>query len=317
GSGSIRSYSWKSNSTAIGSGPLITFGLGAGPPVLSLTVTTDASLAHPATATIVVTATTNGTLVVRPTLNGATYSPVGGASYAAQLFSGSSMLQEVSASGTDFNFGTRPFASYRVDIYQGGILIGQQTTSFSASSPSPILLPLLPKRELRVTAYHSNGSTPLPAGYTVRVRDQSPATVASATTDANGQVMTQVFPTHLSGANGYTVQVLTSGGSQVGIRGSVPVANSSSPSQTTVTTSVAAPVVTGTVRSTLRNIGGTSTAASGTRQLLNPNPTRVVAGSNPASFTNVPVGNSRLEGYSTGTFFGEEFWTSQQVMVSA
>ncbi len=78
-----------------------------------------------------------------------------------------------------------------------------------------------------------------------------------------------------------------------------------------------APVTTGTVTTTLRNIDGTLAPSAGVRQLLYTSPIRTVAGVNPATFTAVPGDSEMVEGYYTGTFFGEEFWTSQTVLVAA
>jgi len=74
---------------------------------------------------------------------------------------------------------------------------------------------------------------------------------------------------------------------------------------------------TGTVSSTLRNVSGTDAPAAGVRQVLYTNPPRTVTGANPAVFADVSPGSYWLEGYYTGTFFGEEFWTSQMVAVMA
>ena len=75
-------------------------------------------------------------------------------------------------------------------------------------------------------------------------------------------------------------------------------------------------VTTGTVGATLRNVNGVNAAASGSYFLLY-NPTRAASGSNPAVFTNVSAGTHLIEGYSTGTFWGREFWTSRNVNVIA
>jgi hypothetical protein len=55
--------------------------------------------------------------------------------------------------------------------------------------------------------------------------------------------------------------------------------------------------------------------ARGTRLLLYTNPLRQLCDENPGAFTAVPRGTYVLEGYYTGTPFGEEFWMSDTVAV--
>lgn len=74
---------------------------------------------------------------------------------------------------------------------------------------------------------------------------------------------------------------------------------------------------TGTVTATLKNVGGANATASGTRFVLYTSPQRQTNGFNPATFSSVSSGTYLLEGYQTGTFWGEEFWNSQQFAVAA
>lgn len=74
---------------------------------------------------------------------------------------------------------------------------------------------------------------------------------------------------------------------------------------------------TGDVNATLKNANGANAPAAGTRMVLYTSPSRQVSGSNPTSFTFVPPGTLTLEGFYTGTFWGEEFWASQDLSVSA
>ncbi len=67
----------------------------------------------------------------------------------------------------------------------------------------------------------------------------------------------------------------------------------------------------GAISSTLRNVGGGVASASGVRQVVYATPTQSIAGTNPAVFSSLPIGSYLVEGYSTGTFFGEEFWSSK------
>ena len=73
----------------------------------------------------------------------------------------------------------------------------------------------------------------------------------------------------------------------------------------------------GDVNATLNTAGGAAAPPSGTRVVLYTSPSRQVSGSNPAFFANAAPGTYTIEGYYTGTFWGEEYWSSQQVMVSA
>ena len=72
----------------------------------------------------------------------------------------------------------------------------------------------------------------------------------------------------------------------------------------------------GTVVATLMTQdGATSAPDAGTRFLLYTSPLGDISGNNPATFDGVPQGTYLLEGYYTGTFFGEEFWTSEPSVV--
>jgi hypothetical protein len=70
-----------------------------------------------------------------------------------------------------------------------------------------------------------------------------------------------------------------------------------------------------TVGVTLKNVDGLNASSTGTRCLLYTTPIREIRNANPAVFNDVPPGTYLTECYFTGTFFGEEFWTSQQVTV--
>jgi len=73
----------------------------------------------------------------------------------------------------------------------------------------------------------------------------------------------------------------------------------------------------GNVSATLKNVGGNNAPAAGTKLILYTSPSQTKTGSNPASFIGVISGTHLIEGYQTGTFFGEEFWHSQNVTVTA
>jgi len=73
----------------------------------------------------------------------------------------------------------------------------------------------------------------------------------------------------------------------------------------------------GDLTATLQNVGGANAPAAGTRFVLYTSPSRQISNANPALFTNVAPGTFTLEGYYQGTFWGEEFWASQDVLVSA
>jgi hypothetical protein len=69
----------------------------------------------------------------------------------------------------------------------------------------------------------------------------------------------------------------------------------------------------------LKNVAGTDAPVSaGTpRFKLYTSPNQILSGANPETFSTIPVGTYLLEGFQTGTFWGEEFWNSQQVTVAA
>lgn len=73
----------------------------------------------------------------------------------------------------------------------------------------------------------------------------------------------------------------------------------------------------GTVTATLKNVGGANAPAAGTRLVLYTSPSRQSTGANPATFSSVAAGTYTLEGYYTNTFWGEEYWASQDVTVPA
>jgi len=70
-----------------------------------------------------------------------------------------------------------------------------------------------------------------------------------------------------------------------------------------------------TVTATLRNFNGTVAPSAGSRMVFYTSPSRQISDSNPASFSSMPAGTFTLEGYYTGTFWGEEFWASTDVSV--
>ncbi|MBL9168083.1 MAG: PD40 domain-containing protein [Verrucomicrobiales bacterium] len=78
-----------------------------------------------------------------------------------------------------------------------------------------------------------------------------------------------------------------------------------------------APLQAGTVTATLKNVGGANAPATGTRFVLSYTPLRQTNGVNPATFSGVTAGTYTLEGYSSSTFWGEEFWASEDVSVLA
>jgi hypothetical protein len=80
---------------------------------------------------------------------------------------------------------------------------------------------------------------------------------------------------------------------------------------------VNAAVTTGNVTSTLRNLNGSNSQSSYTKQWLYTNPILKIDGSNPANFNNVPAGSYLLEGYHDETSWGDELWTSKTVAVIA
>jgi len=79
---------------------------------------------------------------------------------------------------------------------------------------------------------------------------------------------------------------------------------------------------TGTIHATLTNQRGELAPANGTttpRFQIYPaagDSAGTLSGNNPVDFTGVPVGGYWVEGYSTGTFLGEEFWTSEYVEIT-
>jgi pimeloyl-ACP methyl ester carboxylesterase len=75
----------------------------------------------------------------------------------------------------------------------------------------------------------------------------------------------------------------------------------------------------GNISARLKNINGTDapTGAGTPHFKLYTSPLQELSGTNPETFSNIPVGTYLLEGFQTGTFWGEEFWNSQQVTVAA
>lgn len=83
------------------------------------------------------------------------------------------------------------------------------------------------------------------------------------------------------------------------------------------TLTITAVVTVGNVTSTLKELDGDLSQASLTRQWLYTTPLKTVDGSNPATFSNVPTGTYRLEGYHDETFWGKELWASTNVSITA
>jgi pimeloyl-ACP methyl ester carboxylesterase len=75
----------------------------------------------------------------------------------------------------------------------------------------------------------------------------------------------------------------------------------------------------GNISARLKKVDGTDAPVSaGTpRFKLYTSPNQILSGANPETFSTIPVGTYLLEGFQTGTFWGEEFWNSQQVTVAA
>lgn len=184
------------------------------------------------------------------------------------------------------------------------------TTTTSATANS--------KRPLYLTFYYSNGTTPLP-NTTVYLDSYNGETLtwnnrASAVTDANGLATFSAWPTTQPGEQ-YRAR-LSNGDTAV----PVTVADTSSGSSSSWISTITAPVQYGNLSARLRKTDGTdspiNSSSSPRFKLYTPTPL-TASGANPSVFSNVPVGTYLLEGYQTGTFWGEEFWNSQQFTVVA
>ena len=73
----------------------------------------------------------------------------------------------------------------------------------------------------------------------------------------------------------------------------------------------------GDLEATLENHNGSEPSGSDTCFWLYTSPAEQQTGSNPATFYDVQTGSYWLEGYYTGSSFGEEFWSSREVTISA
>lgn len=69
---------------------------------------------------------------------------------------------------------------------------------------------------------------------------------------------------------------------------------------------------TGDIVATLNNVDGANAPAQGTHFILYTSPPMHSWDQNPAIFTDIPPGTYALEGYYTGTDFGEEYWADDQ-----
>jgi hypothetical protein len=78
----------------------------------------------------------------------------------------------------------------------------------------------------------------------------------------------------------------------------------------------AAPV--GNMSARLKKVDATDAPVAGgtPRFVLYTVPPQTRSGANPSSFSDIPAGTYLLEGYQTGTFWGEEFWNSEQFTVA-
>ena len=165
---------------------------------------------------------------------------------AVGLIEGSGSTATLLGPGPEFDLGMRVDGEYRVDVYQGGILIGQKTITVNETVPDPVPLELLAKETLAVTVYYADEITTVGTGYEVQIYDRTDpddpgqsALQASGVTDVNGMADNLlVFPTHLSGGNGYWVRVLGEDGSQVAIERDVLVAQDVEPTTIAVSTNL-------------------------------------------------------------------------------
>ena len=253
------------------------------------------------------------TLSVRLMEGASTYVPPSGSVLAAQLFSaGGTYVTAVNqANPSSVSFGTQPYGTYRVDWYQGGILVSQQSISFSSGSSLPIQVSVRTRRTLAVTAVYNDGVTRVPSGWTVRVWDLAPVAVATGSTNASGQVtFTNVFPTDLSGSNRYTVRLYNTSGTDVGNATGVAVANSSTASTVTLWSTL---TPSGGLSVRLMEGASTYVPPSGSvlaAQLFSAGGTYVTAvnQANPSSvsFGTQPYGTYRVDWYQGGILVSQQ-----------
>jgi formylglycine-generating enzyme required for sulfatase activity len=233
---------------------------------------------------------------------------------------GSEVARKQPPTSNPMDFTSVNYGGYFVDVYCWDMLAAGISFTHN-SSLSTITLPANPKRPLTATAYYSDGTTRLP-GATVYLdswngQSSSWTQRASATTDSSGMASFSAWPTTQTGEK-YRIRV-NNGGGQVGLRDPASVANTTSGSSYSINTSVAPPIQYGNISAGLKKVNGTDAPVSaGTpRFKLYTSPNQILSGANPATFSNIPVGTYLLEGFQTGTFWGEEFWNSQQVTVAA
>lgn len=182
------------------------------------------------TLTVTVLPIPTGPLTLGLRYNGQSYTANPGSSLGVQLFDANMNFLNppgtVLGGGPNFSMGTLPLGSYRADVFQGGIKIGEQWIWHDPGVPGPVLVDLLTQVRLNVTAYHADGINPLPAGYSVTVQDLTapvPGTVAQGATNGQGVAALTVFPTTLSGPNAYTLVLQAPTGQVLLTRLGVPV----------------------------------------------------------------------------------------------
>jgi hypothetical protein len=234
---------------------------------------------------------------------------------------GSDVVRKQPPSSNPMDFTSVSYGSYFVGVYCWDMLAAQSGTFSHNASTTYVTAQTNPKRPLTVTVFYSDGTTRLP-GATVYLDSwngqlSSWTQRASATTDSNGMTSFSAWPTTQTGEK-YQIRV-NSGGGQVGLRDSISVANVPLGSSYSITTSVTPPIQYGNISVRLKKVDGTDAPVSaGTPHFkLYASPLQEFSGANPKTLSNIPVGTYLLEGFQTGTFWGEEFWNSQQVTVAA
>ena len=232
-------------------------------------------------------------------------------------------VTRISSPGSNpMNFAGINYGTYYFEVYCWDVRTALGTMFYHNAPTFYTSLYTNPKQPVTVTVYYNDGSTRI-NGSTVYLDSWNGqygtwTLRASSTTDNSGNASFSAYPTTQTGEY-YRVRV-NNGGSQVGLLNPATVANSSSGTSYSITTSVPPPIQYGNLGARLKNVDGSDASVNSSTSprfiLYTPTP-QSQGGANPSVFSNIPVGTYSVEGYHTGTFWGEEFWNSQQFTVVA
>ena len=245
---------------------------------------------------------------------------------AALLFQntgGPSIARKQPVTANPMDFTGISYGSYYFLVFCWDMLAAESGTFTHSSSTTFRSAVANAKRPLNISVYYNDNITPVPdigvivqsyngenGSWTTRVLD---------TTDNEGRYSINVWPTTQSASGEkYRIHIETPSNLRIGSNEAVIVPNTTTGANVRITTSLSPPLGQGDLGVTLKKVDGTNAPVvtnSTPRFVLYTNPPGQIPGFNPATFKNVTAGTYWVEAFHTGTFWGEEFWNSEQKQV--